>query len=962
MGTICKPVTESLIGEPDVWESRLSGFERGRGTTMKRKTYCGTVAKADGNGENKPHPTVKGVSGLLTNDETKRQSRIVAVMVAVFAAVVAHGASLPSGGALAEVDLASDTAWTLSIDGGAVRPIKVPGRGWNSDLQEPRIDSMSGVKDFVVYSRTITIPKKEGGQVTQLRCGAVAHGCEVYLDGKKVGEHQGPQVPFEIDLTEAATLGKEQTLTVKAYHRRHYYREGSCDVAVGWDFVDGNDEVSHKEAKKWCNWAGNSKVAYGISRSIKLVVLPAVHVEEVFVKPSVAKKQLSCDVWIRNSTAKERKIKLGAGLSSWNNAKWDYPEMLALDVVIPAKGVTKVTLGPVAWELGSQSYWWPNIPFKEDYVATLHILNLKLSEGWTTWQRVPQRFGFVEHAEGPFYYTVNGVRVTGISDGTAEGQISYYDSYGSAAAFLPPSKPGTGCPETWKRYMRIGINMNRLHCSPPTTYMMEAADEVGFMLIPEAPIWGNGLSRFNPQYTPQTYMDMGRHCRNHPCVARYSLSNEVREKRDENWPWRAAIDAMLTVDDRHPLVFEIHGDKSDRVDGLKRGHARIIEHYTNVRVKGGDMIRGMGEHFWSTEMSDFAMGARVLRLNDWCYFAPWSWINYWPNFLEGMNHDLHAWKPNNHADRTDGVDGWGSPLVEFVQRCLHPYLVMDRTIEMWNPSYSPAWPSNRPLLAAGRDTTREIEVFNGGLFGNAMGLEWEVRWDSAQGEKVAAGRQEFTLEPGFHCTRRIVFKVPAVDKERTLFLVLRSLLDGTVMFAEDHVAYKVGTPDGKTVSDVFVGTDEVTQGNWKDKYGRAGYELVCKEVKLPPAVTCKWVGSESCWTNATADVRALWYFGNPPADRDRVAARRWYSPLMLSIDVGDIPTQVALYFLDWDKQARKQTIEVRSFDTVLDRQTIPFFEKGKYLIWNVKGRVDFLMIQDGIPPAVVSGVFFDPVK
>ena len=31
--------------------------------------------------------------------------------------------------------------------------------------------------------------------------GAVAHGFEVFLDGKKVGEHHGPQVPFTIDLT-----------------------------------------------------------------------------------------------------------------------------------------------------------------------------------------------------------------------------------------------------------------------------------------------------------------------------------------------------------------------------------------------------------------------------------------------------------------------------------------------------------------------------------------------------------------------------------------------------------------------------------------------------------------------------------------------------------------------------------------------------------------------------------------
>jgi len=35
------------------------------------------------------------------------------------------------------LDLASDTEWTLSIDDGELRPIKVPGGGYNSDMQDP---------------------------------------------------------------------------------------------------------------------------------------------------------------------------------------------------------------------------------------------------------------------------------------------------------------------------------------------------------------------------------------------------------------------------------------------------------------------------------------------------------------------------------------------------------------------------------------------------------------------------------------------------------------------------------------------------------------------------------------------------------------------------------------------------------------------------------------------------------
>ena len=160
---------------------------------------------------------------------------------------------------------------------------------------------------------------------------------------------------------------------------------------------------------------------------------------------------------------------------------------------------------------------------------------------------------------------------------------------------------------------------------------MEAADEAGFMLIPKAPIWGNHLSRYNPAYTPQTYHDMGRACRNHPCVARYSLTNEVREPRSKmknTWPWRAAIDDMRAVDDLHPLVFEMDHQGIGEVQGVKGGHAWIMCHYGNIqeKVDADKGIRGMGEHFWKkNSVGEFAVGVRTLRVNDWCYMAGWCW-------------------------------------------------------------------------------------------------------------------------------------------------------------------------------------------------------------------------------------------------------------------------------------------------------------------------------------------------
>ena len=889
---------------------------------------------------------------------------------------------LPLPGALTVIDLASDTDWTLRLDDGPARPIKVPGGGWNSDRQTPPIQVLREVKDFVRYERKITIPSLVQGQGVQLRFGAVAHGCEVYLDGVKVGEHHGPQVAFAIDLTGHATPGKEQLLQVKVYHRRHYMVPGSkktAAIAVGWDYPDGDDEASRAEGKNLSGgWHGQSKVAYGIARSVVLAILPAVHVEEVFIRPSVAHRQLACEVWVRNETAEPKALTVGGLFSSWNQREWVYPSLSPVAVAVPAKSTVKVALPTVDWKLGEQSYWWPNIPFREDYVAQLHFLSLQVKEGDKVLQTYPQRFGFVEHAEGPHYYTVNGVRVTGFSDATAEGQVSCFDAY-SSPAWLPPTGPGTGTPESWRRYMRIGININRLHCSPPTETMMQAADELGFMLIPEAPIWGNGFSCYSPIYTPQTYHDLGRACRNHPSVARYSLTNEVREKQTADWPWRAAIDDMREVDDLHPLTFEVHALGNGKVEGFKGGHAWIMEHYTNINEKVGPEkgIRGMGEHFWHINMGKFAVGVRTLRVNDWCYLSGWSWANYWPNFFQGMNHDLHAWKHDNHPDRKDGIDGWGSPIVQFTQRSLHPYLLQDLGVLAQNPGEpiqsgsngEIQWPSQFPGCAAGRPHERLIEVFNGGLAGNRLTLSWTLHWDRPDGPSATPGGEiECAIEPGFHATQKVAFNVPKLEKDRdqrTLCLVLESRKDGRTVFREDGLRLTVSAKEIAPCGAKFIGTDDTTQGSWRGKYGAEGHALAGRETEMPAAVHFTWVKSKTwVYEKQTEDLRAIEFFQNDtiPTARDRIAAGCYASEVVFALDCGTAPRRLSLYHLDWDKKNRVQEVEIADAlrGVILDKQTISAFTGGRYQTWNVQGKVRVTIRRLRGDNASISGVFLDP--
>jgi Glycosyl hydrolases family 2, TIM barrel domain len=856
-----------------------------------------------------------------------------------------------------ELDLASDTAWTARLDGGAPRPIKVPGGGWNSDVQQPPIQVLQDVRDFVLYERKVTIPEEAAGKVVKLLFGAVNYGAEILWDEHKVGEHHGPLMPFAVDVSGNAAPGTEHTLKVRAFHRRHYIRgRRAADVPVGFDFPRGRDEASLREGLEWFpNWNGNSKFAYGITKYVKLRIEPSVAIQDCFIRTSVTGGRFSAQIWITNATDKARELKLNATLSSWKSRNWTYPAIAGKIVEIGPHTNVSVTLGPTPWTLGPESYWWPNVPFREDYEAELHHLDLVLTEGANIVQRKQQRFGFVEHAEGPYFYTVNGVRVTGFSDATTESQSSFFDAYSRAAAWLPPTKPGTGCPETWRRYLRVGMNCNRICCSMPTEYMMETADEAGFMLIPETPIWGNGVTRFHTEYTPQCVREMLLACRNHPSVARYSLANEPREKRDESWPWRALIDAAMTVDDTRPYVFELEKSGNGRIDGFSKGHAYVMEHYVPI-TSATNFIRGMGEHDWSTDgLESFAVTSQMLRVNDWAYFAPWSWLNYWPNFLEGMSHELHAWKNNNHADRVDGVDGWGSTQVAAVQKSLHPYLVLDRQILEDNP-----WDMDG-VLPGGVRARRQLEVFNGGLKSGRFELKWSIHWDKADGPVAAEGVEApIEIEAGFHATRSIAIQAPPPPggaRHRAASFVVRSIKDGVEVFTDDRVTYEV--LDRDLASRVqFLGVDDRTHGDWGGHFGRDGHELFGRSMKIPGYAVTAWLGDEILFfTDRTQERRVLENAVGDAADGHRTAAVRYANSFMrLTVSVGDAPRRLSLYFLDWgDDRLRSEVLVREPGGVVLDRRPVSDYRDGKYLSWTVRGTVQLFLRN-----ASVAGLFFDP--
>jgi glucose/arabinose dehydrogenase len=167
-------------------------------------------------------------------------------------------------------------------------------------------------------------------------------------------------------------------------------------------------------------------------------------------------------------------------------------------------------------------------------------------------------------------------------------------------------------------------------------------------------------------------------------------------------------------------------------------------------------------------------------------------------------------------------------------------------------------------------------------------------------------------------------------------------------------------PPGESTSAEFVEIDPATQGNWQGVYGAAGYQVVNDAAHYPGYVRVTPIGPLSfTWEASTADPRGL----QKASTSGRLAAT-WYATTAFTIDVDltdGLSHQVALYCVDWDSTARVQVIEVLDAATgaLLDSRTLSAFSTGQYLVWNIRGHVQFRVTRLGGHNAVVSGIFFD---
>jgi hypothetical protein len=204
-------------------------------------------------------------------------------------------------------------------------------------------------------------------------------------------------------------------------------------------------------------------------------------------------------------------------------------------------------------------------------------------------------------------------------------------------------------------------------------------------------------------------------------------------------------------------------------------------------------------------------------------------------------------------------------------------------------------------------------------------------------------------------------KGAAIQSGRLTLSVAAGKAVSIVPAGADPEAQPVVPPSGTAA---FTGIDSTTRGSWIGAFGNAGYSLSNGTENLPSGVTLSYVGgTNQTWAATTADNRGLQTPGDPST---RFASRReTVNHFVVDVDCGATKRDIALYFVDWRNEGRAEILDVMDINNYkrLDTKIISNFSQGKYVRYNISGRVQFRITRlpndDWYGPnAGVSGVFF----
>ena len=364
--------------------------------------------------------------------------------------------------------------------------LPVPG---NWDLE----NAYANYKGTGWYGRTFTMPAEYEGYPAYLNLTAVYHDSRIWINGREVGSHDGGYTTFEFRVDDYLNYGGENTIAIQV-----------------------NNELTFGA---WWKWGGISGDAL-----LRVNNVSKIEWQHITSEPNLEDDtaQLTFQYKINNQATEARIYTVVSDV--YDKATGEVVGTTSTEVVVqPTTPETEDQRFDASLTLENVKLWHFDTP-------NLYTVKTRIMDGDTILHTVEDNIGIrkIEIIDTKFYLNGEQVCLTGANrvwDDRANG--------GTEPDYVIMRDVD---------YMKsMGMNCARLSHVPMSKNLLDYCDQVGFLLICEGNVWGDGApgrggvaeitnppgSEY-PYRASVWYKEMIERDYNHPSIFAWSIGNELK--------------------------------------------------------------------------------------------------------------------------------------------------------------------------------------------------------------------------------------------------------------------------------------------------------------------------------------------------------------------------------------------------------------------------------------------------
>lgn len=358
-------------------------------------------------------------------------------------------------------------------------------------LEKPQLLHLTRAYSYIGpawYAKEITIPSDWEGKDLILHLERVLWDSQVWIDGKKVeGHEESLTTPHMYNLTPYIKAGNKHIMTVRVDNRKRY------DLSV--------NELAHAYTEatqvKW----------NGILGDMYIEAVNKIRIDDLQLYPDVANHRVKAVVSVNNTTKKSSSLTLDIRVSGKD------------DLLNYASAKEIMEFGPGVSTLNLWLELAPDAPLWNEFHPYLYEATAIL-QGNRIFSEKTEQFGLRQVSRNGNQLLLNDKPI--FLRGTLE-----------CCVFPLSGTPPTD-KKSWKKVFaaarEYGMNHFRFHSWCPPEAAFDAADEMGFYLQVELPVWSVTLGRDSATiaFLRTEAQKIRKMYGNHPSFCFWSLGNELQ--------------------------------------------------------------------------------------------------------------------------------------------------------------------------------------------------------------------------------------------------------------------------------------------------------------------------------------------------------------------------------------------------------------------------------------------------